>query len=102
MCDDSCTLGSSWALARGLLSSTATLASPAAPCTRAQAKLRIARAVFDRCGAADLESEGFRRFCADAWEWLQVRGGQHVCGAQDLVRTGQPRDACTPATTALH
>jgi 4-alpha-glucanotransferase len=34
-------------------------------------KLRIARAVFDRCGAADLESESFRRFCSDAWEWLQ-------------------------------
>lgn len=37
-----------------------------------QTKLRIARAVFDRCGSADLESEPFRRFCSDAWEWLQV------------------------------
>ena len=40
-------------------------------CLRPQAKLRIARAVFDQLGKADLESEGFRRFCADSWEWLQ-------------------------------
>ena len=38
---------------------------------RLQAKLRIARAVFGRLGKADLESEGFRRFCADSWVWLQ-------------------------------
>jgi 4-alpha-glucanotransferase len=40
-------------------------------CLRSQAKLRISRAVFDQLGKADLESEGFHRFCADSWEWLQ-------------------------------
>jgi 4-alpha-glucanotransferase len=36
-----------------------------------QAKLRIARAVFDRGGAADLDSEAFRAFEAANREWLQ-------------------------------
>ena len=36
------------------------------------AKLRIARALFDRLPPGELEGdEGFRRFCADSWEWLQ-------------------------------
>ena len=37
----------------------------------AQTKLRIARAVFDRDGAAELNSEGFCRFREVNWEWLQ-------------------------------
>ncbi|KAI3431637.1 hypothetical protein D9Q98_004684 [Chlorella vulgaris] len=36
-----------------------------------QAKQRIARAVFDRGGAADLEGEEFLRFKEANWEWLQ-------------------------------
>ena len=36
------------------------------------AKLRLARALFDRLPPGELErDEGFRRFCADSWEWLQ-------------------------------
>lgn len=36
-----------------------------------EAKMRIARAVFDRRGQADLDSREFLRFKAEAWEWLQ-------------------------------
>ena len=37
-----------------------------------QAKLRIAREVFDRQEAADMQSEEFQQFKAASWEWLQA------------------------------
>lgn len=46
-------------------------ARPAPPCRRRQAKLRIARAVFERQGDADLATEEYRRFEASAAEWLR-------------------------------
>ncbi|PSC73748.1 4-alpha-glucanotransferase DPE2 [Micractinium conductrix] len=36
-----------------------------------EAKLRIAREVFDRQEAADMQSEEFQQFKAASWEWLQ-------------------------------
>lgn len=71
--------------------------------------MRIARALFDRRGEADLDSREFQQFKTESWEWLQV--GRVLCGrvgecgcalglAAGLARTARPLQPAALAVSA--